>query len=95
MKNEKLTKDYATVFEDDGIQYREISKLMTDAGWPCNHTSCRNYLLRIMNKFAEAFANFYDIEPSEETLDRISKDARFQSAISEMLQTIFYSNEKV
>jgi hypothetical protein len=93
LKNEK--KVYATIFDDDGIDYRMISKLMTDVGWTVNHTSCRNYVLRIMNKFAEAFAEFYNIEPSEATLDRISKDARFQSAISELLQTAFYSNEKV
>lgn len=86
----KDKKTYATVFEDEGADYRMISQAMTEVGWKMNHTSARNHVLRVMNKFALAFAEKFDIDPTEEKLAEIAKDARFQSAISEMLQTAFY-----
>ena len=90
MKQKKKT--YATVFEDEGGDYRMISAAMTAVGWKMNHTSARNHVLRVMNKFATAYAEKFGIEPTEERLSEISRDARFQSAISDMLQIVFYSN---
>lgn len=85
-------KTYATVFEDEGGDYRMISQAMSEVGWKMNHTSARNHVLRVMNKFALAFARKFDIEPTEQKLAEIARDARFQSAISDMLQTVFYSD---
>lgn len=86
-------KTYATVFEDEGGDYRMISQAMTAVGWKMNHTSARNYVLRIMNKFAVAYAEKFDLEPTEEKLNEISRDPRFQSAISDMLQSVFYAGK--
>lgn len=91
-KVEKEKKTYATVFEDDGADYRMISQAMSEVGWKMNHTSARNHVLRVMNKFAAAFAEKFGIEPTEEKLAEIARDARFQSAISDMLQTVFYAD---
>jgi HD superfamily phosphohydrolase YqeK len=87
-----VKKMYATVFEDDGADYRMISQAMTDVGWKMNHTSARNHVLRVMNKFARAYAEKFGIEPTEAKLSEIARDARFQSAISDMLQTVFYAD---
>lgn len=87
-KKEKKT--YATVFEDEGADYRLISQAMTDGGWKMNHTSARNHVLRIMSKFAIAYVEHLGLEPTEKRIMDIAKDSRFQSAISEMLQTVLY-----
>ncbi|NDD31357.1 MAG: hypothetical protein EB084_24160, partial [Proteobacteria bacterium] len=50
-KGTKIERGYATV-DSDGVNYREISEVMTEMGWPMNHSSARNYVLRAMRKFA-------------------------------------------
>lgn len=88
MINDK--KEYATVFEDDGADYRFISKMMSDVGWKMNHTSARNHVLRIMNKFAKAYVKKLGLHLNDENIAKISRDARFQSAISDILHIIYY-----
>lgn len=85
-------KTYATVFEDDGADYRMISQAMTEVGWKMNHTSARNHVLRIMNKFAQAYADKFGVQVDEQKLSEIARDARFQSAMADMLQTVFYTH---
>jgi hypothetical protein len=85
-KGQKVTRGYATVFEDDGADYRTISKLMTEAGFKCNHTSARNYVLRVMKKFAEAYLEKMNVELTEDRIKWICRDPNFQSAISELVQ---------
>lgn len=79
---------YATVSDDEGINYREIASTMTDIGYKMNHSSARNYVLRVMKKFAEAVIQEWSIDVPEEKLEEIVKTPQFQQAICEILQLI-------
>jgi len=79
---------YATVSEDEGINYREIAETMTKIGFKMNHSSARNYILRIMKKFAEAIINGWELEVNERTLEKTIKSPQFQNAICGILQSL-------
>lgn len=86
MKTKKS--NYATVTEDEGVNYREISDMMTEIGFKMNHSSARNYVLRVMKKFAEALVKEWNMDVDQSKLDAISKSPQFQQAIYEVLQQI-------
>lgn len=88
MKGAKFSNGYATVIEDDGINYREISDIMTDIGFRMNHSSARNYVLRIMQKFVLAFNKEWNLELSIMEIERISRSPQFQSAIADLLHNL-------
>jgi len=79
---------YATVATDEGINYREIADTMTELGFPMNHSSARNYVLRVMRKFAIAVLDQYDIDVNEARLDKIIKSPGFQHGIADLLHVI-------
>lgn len=87
MKNQKNSV-YATVSFDDGVNYREIADMMTEIGYKMNHSSARNYVLRVMRKFADAFIEDWDLEVSEDKIDKIIKSPQFQKAICNILQEL-------
>lgn len=78
---------YATT-EDDGVNYRDISATLTEMGYKMNHSSARNYVLRTMKKFAEAYAKHYDKRVSPERVEDIARSPGFQSAMAEILQAL-------
>lgn len=84
----KVEHGYATVSEDDGVNYREIAETMTDIGFKMNHSSARNYVLRVMRKFVSAMSEQWDIDLTEERIDQIAKSPDFQQGVAEILQTI-------
>lgn len=79
---------YATVTEDSGENYREIAAIMTELGFPMNHSSARNYVIRIMSKFVEAYAKEYDAVLTVDKVHDIAKNPEFQESIAEILRTI-------
>lgn len=87
-KGSKFKDGYATVLEDEGVNYREIADIMTDIGFTMNHSSARNYVLRVMTKFAKAFDEKWDLEMSEDKLNSIAASPGFQSAISDLLHNL-------
>jgi len=90
-KGKKFESGYATV--DDGINYRDIADTMTDIGYTMNHSSARNYVLRVMRKFAEAIADQYDIDMSDEKLEDAARSPMFQSGIAQLLQDIEHTRK--
>lgn len=84
----KVNRGYATISEDDGVNYREIAETMTAIGFDMNHSSARNYVLRVMRKFVEAFGTKYGFVVDEQRVDEIAKSPEFQQAIAELLQII-------
>lgn len=88
MNQDIKTTSYATIHADEGDNYREIAEMMTDIGFPMNHSSARNYVLRIMKKFAAAFIEEWDLEVPLDNVDRISRSPQFQEAICDVLKTI-------
>ena len=87
-KGTKFSKGYATVIEDDGVNYREIADIMTEWGFTMNHSSARNYVLRVMGKFASAFDEEWKLGLSDEKAKKIACSPQFQSAIADILHSI-------
>lgn len=87
-KGTKFSKGYATVIEDSGINYREIADIMTELGFSMNHSSARNYVLRVMSKFVEAFDRRLNLDLSGERLKLLASSPQFQSAIADLLHSI-------
>lgn len=90
MSHLQIKKDksqYATVAEE-GTNYREIADMMSMIGFKMNHSSARNYILRIMKKFAYAITENWDMKLSDDEIDKIVKDPMFQEGICDLLQKI-------
>jgi len=86
-------KGYATVLDDDGINYREIADIMSEIGFVMNHSSARNYVLRVMTKFAEAFDREWDLNLSEGKIRDVAASPQFQNVISDLLHNLEASQE--
>jgi hypothetical protein len=84
-KGYKVKGGYATVSDDFGFGYREIADEMTEAGYKMNHSTARNVFLSAMRKLAKDVCNLYDTDTSQEKIDEIASDPRFQSSISDIL----------
>ena len=78
---------YATVTSDEGVNYREIASMMTEIGFKMNHSSARNYVLRVMKKFGKAITDSWDMKISDSELERICKTPQFQQGICDVLQS--------
>ena len=87
-KGARIERGYATVVDDEGENYRTIAETMNKLGHKMNHASARNWVLRVMKKFAVGFAEASQEVHTEEELDAIAKSPNFQSAISEIVQRI-------
>lgn len=87
-KGTHVDRGYATIIGDEGVNYREIAEVMSALGFTMNHSSARNYVLRVMRKFVVALSKAWGKELSEAQIDEISKDPKFQSGISELLHVI-------
>lgn len=92
-KGMKIDRGYATV-DADGVNYREISETLTDIGFPMNHSSARNYVLRAMRKFAVGFASHLDRKLTSEEVDTIALSPEFQSAIGDILSRVEISRRE-
>lgn len=90
----KSVTSYATVTQDEGVNYREIADMMTEIGYKMNHSSARNYVLRVMRKFAEEIVSSWDLEVSEHKLEKIVKSPQFQQAICGILQTVDAADQR-
>lgn len=88
MKKSEKHSIYATVVSEEGVNYREIADMMTEIGFKMNHSSARNYVLRVMKKFAEAITKQWNIDASSLNLEEIARSPQFQQAICEILQSI-------
>jgi len=87
-KGSRFEKGYATVVDDDGINYREIADIMSEIGFVMNHSSARNYVLRVMLKFARAFDEEWHMDLSEEKVNEIASSPQFQNVISDLLHNL-------
>lgn len=88
MKKRDKGSIYATVVSEEGVNYREIADMMTEIGFKMNHSSARNYVLRVMRKFAEAIVKQWGIDVTPEKIEQIARSAQFQQAICDVLQSL-------
>lgn len=91
----KVDRGYATVACEDGVNYREIADTMTELGFTMNHSSARNYVLRVMRKFATAITMEYGVEADEAKIDEIAKSPQFQHGVADILQTVEIERRRV
>lgn len=84
----RVNRGYATVVDDEGINYREIADTMTELGFSMNHSSARNYVLRVMRKFVDALVNEGFVEIEESKRDEIAKSPTFQHGIADLLHSL-------
>lgn len=94
MASSKKKNCYATIQPNEGIDYRDIAETMTLMGYTMNHSSARNYVLRVMKKFVDGIATAWNICISDQRSIEIAKSSEFQSGIAEILQEIEFSNSK-
>ena len=88
-KGSKVSRGYSTVAEEDGVNYRDIAETMTELGFTMNHSSARNYVLRVMKKFVVAIVDEYECAGvNESKLTEISKSPQFQHSIADILHSI-------
>ena len=87
-KGTRVDRGYATVAGDDGVNYRDIAETMTIMNFPMNHSSARNYVLRVMRKFVQAFSDAWHLDLSENRIDEIAKSPQFQLGIADHLQIL-------
>jgi len=84
----RVDRGYATVADDEGDNYREIADMMTEMGFSMNHSSARNYVLRVMRKFATALAEEWQLDLNEQRIDEIAKSPQFQHGIADLLHVV-------
>jgi hypothetical protein len=61
---------------------------MSEIGFIMNHSSARNYVLRVMQKFAEAFDDEWSLNLSDDDLKNIASSPQFQNVISDLLHNL-------
>lgn len=81
-------KSYATVTDEEGVNYRDIADTLTTMGYPMNHSSVRNHVLRIMRKFAQELSDGWSLELSDTQVDAVSRSSSFQRGIADILHTV-------
>ena len=87
-KGSKFVKGYATVLDDGGVNYREIADIMSEIGFVMNHSSARNYVLRVMMSFVEAFDDEWKLNLSDEKIRGAAASPQFQNVISDLLHDL-------
>ena len=92
-KGTKIERGYATV-DSDGVNYREISEVMTEMGWPMNHSSARNYVLRAMRKFAVGLSAAEGVELGARELEELATSPAFQSLVGDLLSQVEVSRRE-
>lgn len=83
-----VDRGYATVADDDGINYRDIADTMSSMGLHMNHSSARNYVIRVMKKFATEIAGANGRTLDEKQLNEVAKSPMFQSGVSDLLHAV-------
>lgn len=87
----KGRKSYATVTDEEGVNYRDIADTLTAMGHCMNHSSVRNHVLRIMRKFAAALSSEWSLDLTDAQVDEISRSSSFQRGIADALHTVEYA----
>ena len=87
-KKVNKNRGYATVSGDRGIDYRSMSETMTAAGFKMNHSSARNYVIRVMSKFVSAYSKAWDIKISQSKVEDIAGSPLFQEGIAEIINEL-------
>lgn len=93
-KGFKSENGYSTKKSLGGKSYQEISNIMSEKGYKMNHSTARNVFVSSLEKIAKDVVSLYEIESDDKSINRISKDPRFQDAIVSFMREIEYEGKK-
>lgn len=80
---------------DEGIDFRKIAKIMTDAGYTMNHATARNVLFVSLKNLFTNISNELGIKLTEEKIEEMLKSQQLHDALSDVLHRVHYEgNEK-
>ena len=80
---------YLTI--EEGKDYREIAKLMTNAGYKMNHATARNIFFSSMKKFVNNLCDNLQIERNN-NVDRLMYDQHFHDLLVDVMHKAFMDN---
>lgn len=89
MKNSDNNKKSRYVTIDDGIDFRSIASLMTEANYQMNHATARNVMVSAMGKFLTELSQNLDSEISPEKMADLLKDPELHSAFADILYVAY------
>jgi len=92
-KGFKSENGYSTKKTLGGKSYHEISSIMSEKGYKMNHSTARNVFVSSLEKIARDVVKLYDTAADEKSINRISKDPRFQDAIVSFMREIEHEKE--
>ena len=67
---------------------------MSEKGYKMNHSTARNVFVSSLEKFARDVVGLYNLPTDDKSINRISKDPRFQDAIVNFMREIEYEGKK-
>jgi hypothetical protein len=70
---------------DEGIDFRKIAKIMTDAGYTMNHATARNVLIFALRSLLNDIAGQFGIKISEDKMQEMLKSQQLHDALSDVL----------
>ena len=87
-KGFKSENGYSTKKSLGGKSYQEISNIMSEKGYKMNHSTARNVFVSSLEKIARDVVGLYNLPTDDKSINRISKDPRFQDAIVNFMREI-------
>jgi cytidylate kinase len=82
---EKKTKKMKYVTLEQGIDFRRIAQIMTDAGYQMNHATARNVLMMSLSHLVKHISGEMGAEVTEEQVKNILRDQKVHEALSDIL----------
>jgi hypothetical protein len=70
---------------EEGIDFRKIAQIMTEAGYQMNHATARNVLMTSLTNLFKHISGEMDIDVSEAQIKNILKDQKVHEALSDVL----------
>ena len=80
---EKAKSKYVTL--EDGIDFRKIAKIMTDAGWQMNHATARNVLMNGLSRLVTNISEEAGTRLTSKEVEGLLKNQQLHEALAEIL----------
>lgn len=78
-----MSNKYVTL--EEGIDFRKIAQIMTEAGFQMNHATARNVLMLSLSRLVRNVSEELGTNLSEEQIKGILKDQKVHEALSDVL----------
>lgn len=82
------TKNKKYITLSNGVDFRRISEMMSDAGYRMNHATARNCLLKAMRSFLMKTTVKVGVRPTDELLDSLMHNNSVHDAMCDVLYSV-------